>query len=149
MGWRGEAGLDRARARERERERDAHVRTCATHTHTFPPFPQPDNGRILIDGNDVTTLPVAALRRHMTLVQQEPVLFGVSIRDNVCYGCPAGATDEQVEEACRQANAHGFISGSDGFPEGYLTLVGERGVRLSGGQKQRIAIARALILQVL
>ena len=80
----------------------------------------------------------------MGLVGQEPTLFGLSIYDNLTYGVadPSSVTKELVVEACKQANCHNFISE---FPEGYETLVGEKGVRLSGGQKQRIAIARALI----
>jgi len=112
-------------------------------------FYQCQGGKVLIDGKDIGSYGVKYLRRHMTLVQQEPVLFGVTVRENVSYGCGFAVSDGAVEEACKQANAHTFIAGqhSAGFPEGYLTLVGERGVRLSGGQKQRIAIARALILQ--
>jgi len=112
-------------------------------------FYHPQGGKVLIDGHDVASYGVKFLRQHMTLVQQEPVLFGVTVKENVSYGCSFPVTDAQIIEACRQANAHDFIAGenSAGFPEGYLTLVGERGVRLSGGQKQRIAIARALILQ--
>merc|ERR1711916_43908 len=80
-------------------------------------------------------------RRRIGHVDQEPALFACSIEDNIKYG-KATATHEEVVAAFRQANAHGYISA---FPEGYATLVGERGVRLSGGQKQRVAIARALL----
>ena len=110
-------------------------------------FYQHSGGKVLIDGQDVASFDIRFLRKHMTLVQQEPVLFGISIRDNVCYGAHEPISNEQVQEACKQANAHTFIEDTGAFPEGYLTLVGERGVRLSGGQKQRIAIARALVLQ--
>eukprot|EP00802_Teleaulax_amphioxeia_P015385 Tamp_15475.p1 GENE.Tamp_15475~~Tamp_15475.p1 ORF type:complete len:410 (+),score=40.01 Tamp_15475:14-1243(+) len=110
-------------------------------------FYQAHAGKVLIDGRDVGAYDNKTLRRHVTLVQQEPVLFGIPLRDNVTYGCHRDVSDDEVIEACKQANAHQFISGGDGFPEGYQTLVGERGVRLSGGQKQRLAIARALILQ--
>jgi ABC-type multidrug transport system fused ATPase/permease subunit len=79
----------------------------------------------------------------MGFVQQEPSLFGLSVRDNITYGLTTPASDAAIEAACRSANAHDFISG---FPEGYATKVGERGVRLSGGQKQRLAIARALLI---
>ena len=75
------------------------------------------------------------------VVAQEPILFSCSIADNIRYG-RAGATDAEVEAAARAANAHDFISR---FPDGYETLVGERGVQLSGGQKQRVAIARAVL----
>jgi ATP-binding cassette subfamily B (MDR/TAP) protein 1 len=111
-------------------------------------FYQAKSGRVLIDGRDVGSYGANFLRRHVALVQQEPVLFGIPLRDNVTYGCHREVKDEEVIEACKQANAHQFIASDNaGFPEGYQTLVGERGVRLSGGQKQRIAIARALILQ--
>jgi len=105
-------------------------------------FYMPTGGRVIIDGNSITDLDTSWLRRHCALVQQEPVLFGMTVRENVCYGCSASISDQELEEACRKANAHEFVSN---FPEGYSTLVGERGVKLSGGQKQRIAIARALI----
>jgi ATP-binding cassette subfamily B protein len=75
------------------------------------------------------------------VVAQEPLLFSTSIADNIRYGRP-DATDAEVEAAAKLANAHGFISG---FPDGYQTLVGERGIQLSGGQKQRVAIARAVL----
>jgi ATP-binding cassette subfamily B protein len=81
------------------------------------------------------------LREHVAVVRQEPILFATSILDNIRYGRP-NATTEEVIEAAKAANAHEFVSA---FPEGYDTLVGERGVRLSGGQKQRIAIARAIL----
>jgi ATP-binding cassette subfamily B protein len=81
------------------------------------------------------------VRSNMAIVPQEVLLFGGSIRENIAYGKP-GATDEEVFEASRQAHCHEFV---ERFPEGYATLVGERGVKLSGGQRQRIAIARALL----
>lgn len=77
----------------------------------------------------------------MGLISQEPILFGTSIVENIRYGRP-GSSDDEVKEAAKLANAHDFISS---FPQGYDTMVGERGVTLSGGQKQRIAIARALL----
>lgn len=101
----------------------------------------PTAGTILLDGVDIRELDSAWLRRQIGIVSQEPVLFATSIGDNIRYGCPE-ATDAEVEAAARAANAHDFVSR---FPDGYGTLVGERGVRLSGGQKQRIAIARALL----
>ncbi|RME27534.1 MAG: ATP-binding cassette domain-containing protein [Deltaproteobacteria bacterium] len=104
-------------------------------------FYDPQQGRILFDGVDLRELDLDALRRQVGVVRQEPVLFALSIRDNIRYGRP-DATDAEVEAAARAANAHDFIMQ---FPEGYDTLVGERGVRLSGGQKQRVAIARALL----
>lgn len=104
-------------------------------------FYDPTAGRITLDGHDIRTLDTTWLREQIGAVSQEPVLFAASIEDNIRYGRP-GATAAEVEAAARAANAHTFVSG---FPEGYRTLVGERGVRLSGGQKQRIAIARALL----
>ena len=101
-------------------------------------------GAVKFDGIDARDLHQGWIRRNLGLVGQEPTLFGLSIRDNLTYGIedPSKITDEQVVEACKQANCHNFITQ---FPEGYKTMIGERGVRLSGGQKQRIAIARALI----
>lgn len=103
-----------------------------------------NGGSIKIDDNDLKDLDVQWLRQHIGYVQQEPQLFGLSIRGNLLYGVPEGEeiSQERIEQACRDANCHDFISS---WPDGYETLVGERGVKLSGGQKQRIAIARALI----
>ncbi len=101
----------------------------------------PNEGRVSLDGVPFAELDVQALRRQVGVVAQEPLLFSTSIRENIRYGRP-GATDAEVEAAAKVANAHGFIAG---FPEGYQTLVGERGIQLSGGQKQRIAIARAVL----
>jgi ABC-type multidrug transport system fused ATPase/permease subunit len=100
-----------------------------------------DGGTVSLEGVDVRQLRLRDLRKAMALVSQEPVLFSRSIRDNIAYGCES-ATDEQIEAAARSAHAHAFITS---FPNGYATLVGERGVQLSGGQKQRIAIARAVL----
>ncbi len=101
----------------------------------------PQRGRVLVDGRDAREYPLSALRRQMSIVPQEVLLFGGSIADNIAYGRP-GAGRADVEAAARRANAHDFITA---FPEGYETLVGDRGVRLSGGQRQRIAIARAIL----
>ena len=101
----------------------------------------PDAGSISLDGRNLRELSPPFLRRTIGIVSQEPLLFSTSILDNIRYGRP-GATDAEVEAAARAANAHGFITK---FPEGYGTLVGERGVQLSGGQKQRVAIARAVL----
>ncbi|KAL0918191.1 hypothetical protein M5K25_010185 [Dendrobium thyrsiflorum] len=98
-------------------------------------------GKVMIDGKDVRKLHLKSLRKHIGLVQQEPVLFATTIYDNIIYG-KDGATEVEVIEAAKLANAHSFISS---LPEGYSTKVGERGVQLSGGQKQRVAIARAII----
>lgn len=99
------------------------------------------SGSILLDDISIETLQVNWLREHVAVVRQEPILFATSILDNIRYGRPT-ATSEEVFSAAKAANAHDFVSA---FPEGYETLVGERGVRLSGGQKQRIAIARAIL----
>ena len=81
----------------------------------------------------------------MAIVQQEPVLFSGTIRENIVYGLDFEPTKEQLDHACDQANAIKFVEDKTTFPLGYDTVVGERGIKLSGGQKQRIAIARALI----
>jgi ATP-binding cassette subfamily B protein len=104
-------------------------------------FYDPDQGRLLLYGHDLRELDTSFLRRQIGAVAQEPILFSTSIAENIRYGRP-GASREEIESAARSANAHGFISG---FPQGYDTLVGERGVQLSGGQKQRVAIARAVL----
>jgi ABC transporter fused permease/ATP-binding protein len=101
----------------------------------------PQGGRILLDGKDLKELDPEWLRQQIGVVAQEPLLFSSSIADNIRYG-KAGASQAEVEAAARAANAHDFISR---FPQGYDTLVGERGVQLSGGQKQRVAIARAVL----
>ena len=103
-------------------------------------------GEIRLDGKNIKDLDPSVMRNNFGLVAQEPVLFGVSILDNICYGAASlgeGVSKERVEEVAKMANAHEFISK---FPEGYDTMVGERGIKLSGGQKQRIAIARALLM---
>ena len=84
-------------------------------------------------------------KKNMAIVQQEPVLFSGTIRDNIVYGLDFEPTKEQLDQACKQANAMAFVQDESNFPLGYETIVGERGIKLSGGQKQRIAIARALI----
>jgi ABC-type multidrug transport system fused ATPase/permease subunit len=101
----------------------------------------PTGGRIVLDGHDLRDLSPSWLRRQIGVVSQEPLLFATTIAENIAYG-RAGAAAEDIEAAARAANAHDFIVT---FPEGYQTLVGERGVQLSGGQKQRIAIARAVL----
>ncbi|MBL8955760.1 MAG: ATP-binding cassette domain-containing protein [Myxococcaceae bacterium] len=101
----------------------------------------PVKGEVLLDGQRLTELDAHWLRRQIGVVAQEPLLFSASVAENIRYGRPE-ATREEVIEAAKLANAHGFVSA---FPEGYETLVGERGVQLSGGQKQRVAIARALL----
>jgi ABC-type multidrug transport system fused ATPase/permease subunit len=96
---------------------------------------------VRFEGVDVTQLRLTELRRAMAIVAQEPVLFSGTIRDNIAYARD-DATDEEIEAAARDAHAHEFI---ETFPEGYATVVGERGVKLSGGQRQRVAIARAVL----
>jgi ABC-type multidrug transport system fused ATPase/permease subunit len=104
-------------------------------------FYDPQEGQILFDGRPATDYGLHELRSQMALVPQEVLLFGGSIAENIAYGKP-GATQPEIEAAARRANAHDFIAS---FPEGYQTLVGERGMKVSGGQRQRIAIARALL----
>ncbi|XP_046390861.1 ATP-dependent translocase ABCB1-like isoform X2 [Ischnura elegans] len=111
-------------------------------------FYDPKHGVVLVDGFDIKTMNVAHLRASMGVVTQEPVLFDCSIRENIEYGIcgltssKISVSDEDIVRAARTANIHDFIAS---LPEGYDTMVGERGTQLSGGQKQRIAIARALI----
>jgi len=101
----------------------------------------PSTGRLLIDGRDARDYQLHELRGQMSMVPQEVLLFGGSIAENIAYGKP-GASTAEIETAARQANAHEFIQA---FPEGYATLVGDRGIKLSGGQRQRVAIARAIL----
>lgn len=109
-------------------------------------FYDAEAGTISLDGIDITNLDLEWLRSQIGYVQQEPQLFGMTIRENLTYGLSGAAADKitqmEIENACRDANAHDFVSS---WPLGYDTLVGERGITLSGGQKQRIAIARALL----
>jgi len=94
-----------------------------------------------VGGNDIREVNLHWLRQHIGVVSQEPVLFAGTIAENIRYG-KEDATQEEIEQAAMTANAHSFITE---LPDGYNTLVGERGTQLSGGQKQRVAIARALI----
>jgi len=105
-------------------------------------FYDPTDGQILLDGVDLRDYSLADLRRQFGIVLQEPVLFSTTIAENIAYGRPE-STREQVVEAARLANAHDFIAA---LPEGYDTMVGERGMRLSGGERQRISLARAFLL---
>jgi subfamily B ATP-binding cassette protein MsbA len=107
----------------------------------LPRFWDVDRGRVLLDGVDVRNLRLADLRAAIGIVPQDPALFSGSIRENIAYARPGAAGDE-VEAAARAAHAHEFI---ERLPQGYDTLVGERGVKLSGGQRQRVAIARAVL----
>jgi ABC transporter fused permease/ATP-binding protein len=104
-------------------------------------FYDPQRGVVRLDGSDVRELDPAWLRRQVGTVAQEPILFSTSIADNIRYGRPE-ATQDEIEAAAHAANVESFVRG---FPDGYATLVGERGIQLSGGQKQRVAIARALL----
>jgi ABC-type multidrug transport system fused ATPase/permease subunit len=107
----------------------------------IPRFHDPQEGQVLIDGIDIRRFTLRSLRDQISLVLQEPVLFNATIRDNIAYG-RAGASDVAVLRAARAANVDEFISR---LPEGYGTVLGERGGTLSGGQRQRIAIARAIV----
>lgn len=104
-------------------------------------FYDPTQGRILFDGRPASSFPLSQLRQQMAFVPQDVILFGGSIKENIAYG-KTDATDAEIMEAARKANAHDFITK---FPDQYETIVGERGIKLSGGQRQRIAIARAIL----
>jgi len=104
-------------------------------------FYDPTEGRITIDGQDLRRVTLESWYRQIALVPQETILFGGTILDNIRYG-NRDAAEEAVQEASRAAHAHEFIMG---FPDGYLTIVGEKGINISGGQRQRIAIARAIL----
>jgi ATP-binding cassette subfamily B protein/subfamily B ATP-binding cassette protein MsbA len=112
-----------------------------TVTDIVARFHDPTKGRILLNGSDIRDFKLKTYRELLAIVQQDVFLFDGSVRDNIAYG-RHDATDEQVEDAARRANAHEFIAR---LPEGYETFVGERGVKLSGGQQQRLAIARAIL----
>ena len=102
---------------------------------------QPSAGRILIDGIDIAGASLASLRRQIGIVPQHVLLFNATARDNIAYGRPEPGRAE-IEAAAKAARAHDFIVQ---LPQGYDTLIGDRGVRLSGGQQQRLALARALL----
>ena len=113
-------------------------------------FYDPDEGEVLFNGVNIRNLDPKWLHRQIAIVQQEPVLFSGTIRENITYGLELSnktdaEIDSMIDDACIQANAYDFIHDKELFPDVYDTTVGERGVKLSGGQKQRIAIARALI----
>jgi subfamily B ATP-binding cassette protein MsbA len=113
----------------------------STLTKLLPRFHDPSAGAVLWDGTDLRDARLTSLRRQMALVTQETVLFNDTVRYNISYGRP-DANDEQLHEAARTALAHDFIME---LPEGYDTVIGERGIFLSGGQRQRLAIARAVL----
>ncbi|HMA49123.1 MAG TPA: ABC transporter ATP-binding protein, partial [Magnetospirillaceae bacterium] len=100
-----------------------------------------DSGRILIDGQDIAGVTQRSLREAVTVVQQDPILFHRSLAENIAYAKP-GATHAEIVAAAKRANAHDFIAA---LPQGYDTLVGERGIKLSGGERQRVALARAVL----
>jgi ATP-binding cassette subfamily B protein/subfamily B ATP-binding cassette protein MsbA len=104
-------------------------------------FHDPTSGRILLNGTDIRDFKLKSYRSLLALVQQEVFLFDGTIRDNIAYG-RNDATDAQIEDAARRANAHEFI---EKLIDGYDSVIGERGVKLSGGQRQRLAIARAIL----
>jgi ATP-binding cassette subfamily B (MDR/TAP) protein 1 len=107
-------------------------------------FYDPLSGRLACDGRSLTELCPRKYRSHISLVQQEPVLYQGSIRDNIAMGTSEDVSDSEIESAARQSNMYTFITS---LPEGFSTLCGSRGTQLSGGQRQRIAIARALVRQ--
>ncbi len=112
-----------------------------TLTNLIPRFYDVSGGRVLVDGQDVRDLKLDSLRSQIGVVTQDPLLFSTTIAENIRFGRPE-AGDEEVRRAAQRAQAHAFI---DALPEGYETVIGERGLSLSGGQRQRIAIARALV----
>jgi subfamily B ATP-binding cassette protein MsbA len=114
----------------------------STLVDLIPRFYEVGEGRITIDGVDTREIRLPALRSLTGIVSQDTVLFNDTVRNNIAYGTERVYTDEEVESAARAANAHQFITE---LPEGYSTVLGERGTRLSGGQRQRLAIARALL----
>jgi ATP-binding cassette subfamily B protein len=113
-----------------------------TLTALVPRFYDATEGRVLIDGVDVRDVTLASLRSQIAVISQDPFLFSTTVRENIAFGAPA-ATDEEIEASARLAQAHDFIAD---LPDGYDTVIGERGITLSGGQRQRIAIARAIVL---
>jgi ATP-binding cassette subfamily B protein len=111
-----------------------------TLSSLVPRFYDVDSGCVLVDGVDVRDLKLASLRRAIGVIAQDPFLFSTTVRDNIAFGLPE-LTDAQIERVARLAQAHEFV---ERLPQGYDTVIGERGITLSGGQRQRIAIARAL-----
>jgi ATP-binding cassette, subfamily B, bacterial MsbA len=114
----------------------------STLVDLIPRFYEPTSGAIRLDGVNIRTISLASLRGLTGIVSQDTVLFNDTVRNNIAYGAAGRFTDAQVETAARAANAHAFIGE---LPQGYDTVLGERGTRLSGGQRQRLAIARALL----
>ncbi|HET6861925.1 MAG TPA: ATP-binding cassette domain-containing protein, partial [Pyrinomonadaceae bacterium] len=114
----------------------------STLTKLLPRFHDPSSGSVLWDGTDLRDVTLSSLRSQIALVTQETVLFNDTVRHNIAYGKPE-ASDAEIEQAARIAFAHDFIKE---MPDGYNTIVGERGTFLSGGQRQRLAIARAILV---
>ena len=115
----------------------------STLVDLIPRFYEPTAGRIHLDGDDTREIALPALRSLIAIVSQDTVLFNDTVRNNLAYGAASKFSDAQIEAAARAANAHTFISD---LPNGYDTVLGERGMRLSGGQRQRLSIARALLV---
>jgi subfamily B ATP-binding cassette protein MsbA len=115
----------------------------STLVDLIPRFYEPTAGRICVDGVDARDIKLSSLRSLTGIVSQDTVLFNDTVRNNIAYGTAGRFTEAQIVAAARAANAHGFVSE---LPQGYDTILGERGIRLSGGQRQRIAIARALLI---
>jgi ABC-type multidrug transport system fused ATPase/permease subunit len=114
----------------------------STLVHLIPRYYEPTSGQILIGGVNIRELDLRELRRNVGIIFQETFLFSASVAENIAYGKP-DASMQEVEACARAAQAHEFITE---LPDGYQTVIGERGVTLSGGQKQRIAIARAYLM---
>jgi subfamily B ATP-binding cassette protein MsbA len=112
-----------------------------TLVNLIPRFYDVEEGQITIDGRDIRTLTIKSLREHIAIVTQQTILFNDTVRNNIAYG-DITRSEEEIMEAAKAANAHGFI---EKLPLGYDTVIGERGVKLSGGERQRISIARALL----
>ncbi len=112
-----------------------------TICHLIPRFYQVEQGRILVDGQDINSVTAESLRKNIGIVQQDVYLFNASIRDNILYGRP-DATEEEIITAAKRANIHDYVMTLE---KGYDTVIGERGVKLSGGQKQRLSIARVFL----
>jgi subfamily B ATP-binding cassette protein MsbA len=113
----------------------------STAMDLLPRFYDPTAGRVTVDGTDLRDATVASLRAQLGIVTQETIVFHDTVRNNIAYGL-ADASDQAVQDAAEAANAHAFIRV---LPQGYDTVIGDRGVKLSGGERQRIAIARALL----
>jgi len=107
----------------------------------IPRFYDVDEGRITIDGRNISTFTIKSLREHIGIVTQQTILFNDTARNNIAYG-DITRSEEEIVKAAKAANAHGFI---EKLPLGYDTIIGEQGVKLSGGERQRISIARALL----